>query len=177
VVLVPRSADPRIWNARAAYVAPVPSHVEMLEGSLGRAIARANDSVASLGVRNVRPDWVIGRDGRRFGVANDRVHLGNVELPAVALGMLPIPGFGCMPKMFFPDRPVRDSAGIVCMQLENPVLAERAERVNEMSAEIRAHAPLAIASREEIARIAARKNRERAVRERARAGSGIPPNR
>jgi hypothetical protein len=178
VVLVPRSTDPRIWNARAAYTPPVRSHAETLEGSLGRGIARANDSVAALGVQTVRPDWLVGREGRRFGIARDRIHLGKVELPAVAMGLAPIPGFGCMPTLFFPDRPVRDSAGIICMQLENSVLAERAERINEMSAEIRARAPLAIVSREEIARIAMRKDRERAARLRTSQGAAlpIPPN-
>ena len=178
VVLVPGSADPRIWNARAAYVPRIPSHAETLEGSLGRAIAGANDSIAALGVQNVRPDWIVGREGRQFGIARDRIHLGKLELPAIAMGLAPIAGFGCMPKMFFPDRPVRDSVGIICMQLENSVLAERAERINEMSAEIRARAPLASASREEIARIASRKDRERAARLRTQqdAARPVPPN-
>jgi hypothetical protein len=178
VALVPGSADPRVWNTRAAYVAPVKTNAEALAGSLGRAIARANDSVAALGVQNIRPDWIVGRDGRRFGIAEDRIHLGPVTLPAIAMGLAPIPGFGCMPKMFFPDRPVRDSVGIICMQLENSAIAERAERINEMSAEIRARAPVAVAAREEIDRIAARKDRERAARlarEEASAGASINP--
>ena len=176
VVLVPGSADPRIWNARAAYVAPVTTNVEALEGSLGRAIARANDSVAALGVQNVRPDWIAGRDGRRFGIAADRIHFGPVTLPAIAMGLAPIPGFGCMPKMFLPDRPVRDSVGVICMQLENSVVAEREKRIDEMSAEIRARAPLAVAAREEIDRIGARKDRERATRLRAQQETGNPVN-
>lgn len=164
VVLVPGSADPRIWSARPAYAAGEISRAEVLEGSLARAIRGSNDSIAALGVQTVRPEWVAGRAGRKFGLDNNRIHLGKVSVPAVMLGLLPIPGFGCMPAMYFPDRPVRDSAGIACMQLENPGLAERAERINEMSAEIRARATLALDGRDEINRIAARKDRERAAR-------------
>ena len=164
VALVPESADPRIWNARPAYVAGEMSRAEVLEGSLARAIRGSNDSTAALGVQTARPDWVVGRDGRKFGLDNNRIHLGKASVPAVILGLLPIPGFGCMPTMYFPDRPVRDSAGIVCIQLENPGLAERAERINEMSAEIRASAMLTLDGRDEIDRIAARKDRERAAR-------------
>ena len=171
--LVPVRSDPRIWNARAPSVAPEPSHTEVLEGSLARAIRASNDSIAALGVQTVRPDWVVSRGGGSLGIDNSRIHLGRVSLPAVLLGVLPIPGFGCMPTMYFPDRPVRDSAGITCLQLENPNVAERARRINEMSAEIRARAELTARGREEIARIAARKDREREARLRAQPNAPI----
>jgi hypothetical protein len=164
VTLVPGSADPRIWSARSGYVEVEISRAEVLEGSLARAIGGSNDSIAALGVQTMRPEWIVGRDGRTFGLGNTTIHLGKVSVPAVTLGLLPIRGFGCMPAMYFPDRPVRDSAGTVCIQLENPGLAERAKRINEMSAEIRARATLAIDGRDEINRIAARKDRERAAR-------------
>jgi hypothetical protein len=97
----------------------------------------------------------------------------------MVVGLLPIPGFGCVPTMYFPDRPVRDSIGMTCAQLENPTVADRAERTNEMSAEIRARASGMLAAREEIARIGARKDRERAARLRAQAigeTRSIPPS-
>ena len=173
VVLVPESADPRIWSTRSLAVAAEPSRAEVLEGSLARGIRASNDSIAALGVQTVRPDWVARGEGGSYGVDNSRIHLGKVSLPAVLLGALPIPGFGCMPMMYFPDRPVRDSVGISCLRLENPNVAERAERIGEMSAEIRASAALTAAAREEIARINARKERERGARRRT--PTSVPP--
>jgi hypothetical protein len=164
VTLVPANADPRIWGVRPMNVAPGMTHAEQLETSLARVIAASNDSIAAIGVQTIRPDWVAGRGGNRVGVDSKRIYLGKASVPAVLLGLLPIRGFGCMPTMHFPDRPVRDSIGISCIRLENPTVAERAARIDEMSAEIRARAPLTIAANEEIGRIAARKDRERAAR-------------
>ncbi len=174
VVLVPASADPRIWSAQSSFEAVDQTHTEVLDASLARGIRASNDSIAAVGVQTIRPDLIAtDRDGRKYGVDNSRIHLGKVSLPAVALGFLPIAGFGCVPMMYFPDRPVRDSVGISCFRLENPTVAERTERINEMSAEIRARAALAAATRDEIARIAARRDRERANRARGKAGT--PP--
>jgi hypothetical protein len=164
VSIVPRYTDPRIWRAPYPYEAGGISHADALEGSLARAIKRSNDSIASAGARTERPEWVVDREGQKFGLGNDRIYLGKASIPAVALGLMPIRGFGCMPKLFFPEQPVRDSAGIVCIKLENPTLAERGERINEMSAEIRARAALTLDARAEIDRIARRKDRERAAR-------------
>jgi hypothetical protein len=173
VVLRPESADPRIWSARSDFVPAEVSTARLLGGSVARGVQASNDSIAALGIQTVRPDWVVTRNGQRFGVDNAVIHLGKAKLPAVLLGLLPIRGFGCMPTMYFPDRPVRDSIGISCMQRENQTLADRAERINEMSAEIRARAPTTLAAREEIARIAARKDRERESR--LRGGAATQP--
>ena len=173
VVLVPGSADPRIWNVRSSVAPAERSRTAELEGTLARGIRASNDSMAALGIQTVRPDWVATRGGQRFGLDNAVIHLGKAKVPAVLLGLLPIPGFGCMPTMYLPDRPVRDSSGIACMQLENQTVADRTERINEMSAEIRARASGMVASREEISRIAARKDRERGHR--LRAGASSPP--
>ena len=177
VVLVPSSADPRIWGVRSPVGMAAPTHTKILESSLGRGIRESNDSIAALGVQTVRPDWVSTRGGGSYGVDNARIRLGPVSIPAVALGLLPIPGFGCMPTMHFPDRPVRDSIGITCLRLENPTVAERNERITEMSAEIRARAPLAVTRRAEIERINARNDRARIARLRASTGAGTasPP--
>jgi hypothetical protein len=174
VVLTPTRDDPRIWAVRAAPVAGEMSHAEALEGSVGRAVAARNDSAAVVGVETMRPDWEIGGRGSKVGLDNSAIHLGRLSIPSVMLGFLPIGGFGCMPTMYFPDRPVRDSVGTACITLENPTIAERARRVNEMSAEIRARAPLELEARAEISRIAARKDRERAMRLRARPNM-VPP--
>ena len=181
VVLVPGSADPRIWSAKSDFGPTAPSTAQALESTLARDVRASNDSVAALGVQTVRPDWVATRGGERFGVDNKAIHLGKAKVPAVLLGLLPISGFGCMPAMYFPDRAVRDSIGISCMQLENQTVADRMERINEMSAEIRARAAGMAASRAEISRIAARNDREREARLRAGATSSpeaprlIPP--
>ena len=167
VVLVPTSADPRIWNVRSDALRREPAHAEILEGSLARGIRASNDSIAALGIQTVRPDWLVTKDGHTYGIDNARIHLGRISLPAVALGALPIAGFGCMPTMYLPDRPVRDSAGIACLMLENPTVAERNERIDEMSAEIHARAAITASARAEIKRIGARKDRERARRSRA----------
>jgi hypothetical protein len=147
----------------------------VLHGTLARGIAASNDSIAALGVQTVRPDWVTTHGDNSYGMDNTSIHLGKVRVPAVLLGLLPINGFGCMPTMYFPDRAVRDSVGISCIQLENPTVADRNERIAEMSTEIRARAPLTLAGREEVARIATRKDRERDARARGLRSTPRPP--
>jgi hypothetical protein len=188
VTLRPGSADPRIWSAAGRSSAPLsisPSttaarfdataHAGVLHGTLARGIAASNDSIAALGVQTVRPDWVTTHGDHSYGMDNTSIHLGKVSVPAVLLGLLPINGFGCMPTMYFPDRAVRDSVGISCIQLENPTVADRNERIAEMSTEIRARAPLTLAGREEVARIATRKDREHDARTRASRSTARPP--
>jgi hypothetical protein len=167
VVLVPQSADPRIWNAPSAYAPKPTSHAESLEGTLARDVRASNDAIAALGVQTVRPEWAVTRNGRRYGVDDKAIHLGKVTVPAMLVGLLPISGFGCVPTMYMPDRPVRDSVGMTCAQLQNPKLDQRPKVIDEMNAEVRARAPLIFAAREEIAKIAARKDREREQRLRA----------
>jgi hypothetical protein len=148
VALVPGGTDPRLWSVPAPYIPRELSHAEMLAESLDRHIRAGADSAAAVAARSRRPgDWTVDRDGNKWGMDEKAIYFGKYSVPTALLALLPI----------------RGAQG-------NPNIAERAERIGEMSAEIRERSSLELDARDEIKRIAARKDRERAARLRARQG-------
>jgi hypothetical protein len=118
----------------------------MLQESLARGIKEANDSAAAAALRRQPGDWTIARGGGKYGIDSERIYFGKYSVPSAVLALIPIRGAQA-----------------------NPNLAERAERITEMSGEIRARASLELDARDEIKRINARKDRERAAKLRAAA--------
>jgi hypothetical protein len=145
VALVPNSTDPRLWTEPAPYAPPALSNAEYLEQSLGRYIRARTDSAAAVAARTRRPgDWTVDRDGGKYGIDSERIYFGKYSIPTMILALLPI-------------RSVQ----------ANPNMTERAERIGQMSSEIRERAAVGFDARDEVKAIAARKDRERAARLRA----------
>jgi hypothetical protein len=168
VSLIPSDPDPRVLAPLAA-VAPTTPDRAGTARSINRRIALLTDSsvaVAEAIALSERRDWSLELGGARYGIDSTAVHFGRFSIPGLFLGLLPIPAGQvlCLPT------------GCEMVALKNPGVSERATRIAEMSAEIRSRSSITRDSREEVARIAARKDNQRA----ARLGGvvrGTPPDR
>lgn len=83
----PKDVDTRLRVDPDAVTAP-PTDQERLERRIAGKIQQYNDSVAAAVAAAQRSlDWTLhGKDGSRWGIAPDGIHLGKVTLPAPTLG-------------------------------------------------------------------------------------------
>ncbi len=84
---VPNDMDPRLYVDPDA-LAPAPSDLDRVQSRIAGRLKQYNDSVAAAAEAAERAlDWTIhGKDGSRWGIAPDGIHLGKVTLPAPSLG-------------------------------------------------------------------------------------------
>jgi hypothetical protein len=146
VSVTPSYNDPRIWNTPSGYTPPAPTRAEELEEYLARGIQQHLDSI------NAAPkDWTKEIGGQKIGMDGQWVYLGPVKVPSFLLAALPVKAQA------------------------NPTVADRNRRINEMSAEIEERRSLELDSRDEIRRINARMDRERARKLKEKKAAGGNP--
>lgn len=153
----PTFTDARLWVSPSDIViAPIVplTRADTLRLMLrSRAIAMM-DSVARLPSDAGRQgDWTFGRDGKKWGIDQGFIRLGNFSIPTAVLAMLP-------------------------MNVQsNPLAAERARRLNSLRDEIQAQAARSIrddAFRKAVQALRERKERERREAEEAAATAQKP---
>lgn len=142
----PAFTDRRLWLPESEIIqAPgMPlSRADSLRVMLAERTEAYLDSLAQLPADRRPGDWTFERGGRRYGVDEQFIRLGNFSLPTAVLALLPM------------------------NQQANPIARERALRLDAMRAEIQMQA--ARASRDDEFRAAVRALRERKERERQEA--------
>jgi hypothetical protein len=88
----PALADPRVWSNDPAFRYAPKTEEERLDSALATSIRRKQDSIA---VNSYTPnkfergDWTIEKDGRKWGVDQQYIHLGRFSLPTALLALLP----------------------------------------------------------------------------------------
>jgi hypothetical protein len=88
--IVPSFADPRIWEPSSpAPVAPK-TQTERLDSAIATRIHHLEDSLAALGVERAPGDWTWGKDGKKYGIDQKYIHLGNFSIPTALLALLPL---------------------------------------------------------------------------------------
>ena len=88
--LVPAFTDPRIW----APTDPAPlrprTQTEKLDSAIAFRIHHVEDSLAALGQPRAPGDWTWGKDGKKYGIDQKYIHLGNFSIPTALLALLPL---------------------------------------------------------------------------------------
>ncbi len=140
--VVPAYSDQRIWSPSD----PVPTKPKNLTEKLDSAIAmrwqHLEDSLKALGYVRADGDWTMkGKDGKKYGIDQKYIHLGNFSIPTALLALLPLNIQG------------------------NPTTYENARRIGNMRAEILQQE--ARATRDNEFNAAVRELRERKQKERA----------
>lgn len=153
VSVAPVFTDPRIFDPPpSGYIPPAKTQAEELASRLARAIKEYRDSVTAANANRRDPtDWTMERNGQKYGIDTKWIHLGKFQIPTALLALIPVNIQG------------------------NPTVMARERRLNEMSAEINERAGVELEARDEIKRINARVDRERAARLRAKAAATPPP--
>lgn len=146
----PSYTDPRLWPAPGDIVAAPKTATQRLDSVIADLIQPYNDSMATQAGKRKPGDWTIERDGKKYGIDPQYIHLGKFSIPTALLGMLPL-------------------------NLQaNPVVAERNRASNQLNSDIMSQAQRGM--NEADFRKAVKSIRERKEREKNAAASGSSSN-
>ncbi len=140
--VVPAYADPRIWSPSDPVPGRAKNSTEKLDSAIVARFERLQDSIRALGNTRADGDWTMkGKDGKKYGIDQKYIHLGNFSIPTALLALLPLNIQG------------------------NPTTYENSRRIGNMRAEILQQE--ARATRDGEFNAAVRELRERKQKERA----------
>lgn len=138
----PSYADPRIWIPTGPVVRGPKSPTQRLDSAIMAGIQQLEDSLEKLPAGKKAGDWTVTRNGKKYGIDQGLIHLGNFSLPTALLALLPINAQA------------------------NPVAMERDRRLSQIRGEILEQA--AKMARDDEFRAAVKELRQRRERERAK---------
>lgn len=140
--VTPEFLDSRLWAPTAPAAVAPKSKTELLDSAIATRVHHLEDSLAALGPQRAPGDWTMkGKDGKKYGIDQKYIHLGNFSIPTALLALLPLNVQG------------------------NPSTYENAKRIGAMRAEILDQD--ARAARDEDFSAAVKELRQRMQRERA----------
>lgn len=79
----PSFHDPRLWTIPDQVVTAPKSPTERLDSVFAERVAEVRDSITQSGPRRANPDWTIERDGKKYGLDQNGLHLGGIMIPMV----------------------------------------------------------------------------------------------
>jgi len=147
----PVYSDPRLWPAPGDIVVAPKTATQRLDSVIATIIQPYNDSMAVAAGQRKPGDWTFERDGKKYGIDPQYIHLGKFSIPTALLGMLPL------------------------NIQANPTLAERNKTQNQLHSDIMSQAQRGMNEadfRKAVKSIRERKERERNAAAQNGAGSG-----
>ena len=89
--VTPAYTDPRLF-APSEPLPPRPkTQTERLDSAIAFRVHHLEDSLAALGVERAPGDWSwTGKDGKKYGIDQKYIHLGNFSIPTALLALLPL---------------------------------------------------------------------------------------
>lgn len=140
--VTPAFTDPRLWAPSEPVPVKPKSNTERLDSAIASRVHHLQDSLAALGPQRADGDWSWkGKDGKKYGIDQKYIHLGNFSIPTALLALLPLNVQG------------------------NPTTYSDARRMNAFRTEILEQA--ARSARDEDFNAAVKELRERKTKERA----------
>ena len=89
--ITPEFNDARIWAPTDPAYVPPKTKTEKLDSAIATRIQRLQDSLKALGVQRADGDWSWnGKDGKKYGIDQKYIHLGNFSIPTALLALLPL---------------------------------------------------------------------------------------
>lgn len=86
----PSYTDPRLWPAPGDIVAAPKTVTQRLDSVIATIIEPYNDSMAIRAGQRKPGDWTFERDGKKYGIDPQYIHLGKFSIPTALLGLLPL---------------------------------------------------------------------------------------
>jgi len=89
--IVPEFNDPRIWAPNDPVPARPKTPTERLDSAIATRVRHLEDSLRALGPERAQGDWSWnGKDGKKYGIDQKYIHLGNFSIPTALLALLPL---------------------------------------------------------------------------------------
>jgi hypothetical protein len=140
--VTPAFIDPRLWAPTDPAPVRPRTQTERLDSAIASRVHHLEDSLRAIGPQRADGDWSwTGKDGKKYGIDQKYIHLGNFSIPTALLALLPLNVQG------------------------NPTTYDNAKRVGMMRAEILDQS--ARAARDEEFNQAVKELRDRKQKERA----------
>jgi hypothetical protein len=87
--VMPAFTDPRIWAPTDPAPVRPKTQTEKLDSAIATQIHHLEDSLA-LAAGRAPGDWTWGKDGKKYGIDQKYIHLGNFSIPTALLALLPL---------------------------------------------------------------------------------------
>lgn len=140
--VTPAFIDPRLWAPTEPAPVKPKTNTERLDSAIATRVRHLEDSLNALGPQRADGDWSWkGKDGKKYGIDQQYIHLGNFSIPTALLALLPLNVQG------------------------NPTTYGEARRIGSIRQEILEQA--ARSARDEDFNMAVKELRERKTKERA----------
>jgi hypothetical protein len=89
--VTPAFTDPRLWAPTDPMPVKPKTPTERLDSALAARIHHQQDSLNALGPQRAQGDWSWnGKDGKKYGIDQKYIHLGNFSIPTALLALLPL---------------------------------------------------------------------------------------
>ncbi|MFN2399645.1 MAG: hypothetical protein ABR543_13560, partial [Gemmatimonadaceae bacterium] len=89
--ITPSFSDPRVWTPLGPLIGAPKTHAQRLDSLLVAAIRRHQDSLAALAPGGRAPgDWTVERNGKKYGIDQQKIYIGDVSIPTAVLALLPL---------------------------------------------------------------------------------------
>lgn len=89
--VTPEFTDPRLWAPTGAAPVKPKTPTERLDSAIASRVHHLEDSLNALGPQRANGDWSWnGKDGKKYGIDQKYIHLGNFSIPTALLALLPL---------------------------------------------------------------------------------------
>jgi hypothetical protein len=133
--VTPAFTDPRLWAPTGAAPVKPKTPTERLDSAIGTRVRHLEDSLRALGPQRADGDWSWeGKDGKKYGIDQKYIHLGNFSIPTALLALLPLNVQG-NPTTYENSRRIGAIRGEI---LQDAARVARDEEFNEAVKELRA---------------------------------------
>jgi hypothetical protein len=89
--VTPAFIDPRLWAPSEAAPVRPRTPTERLDSAIATRVHHLEDSLRALGPQRADGDWSwTGKDGKKYGIDQKYIHLGNFSIPTALLALLPL---------------------------------------------------------------------------------------
>jgi hypothetical protein len=86
----PTFTDPRIWAPNAPVVVAPMSPKQRIDSEIAERVRSLEDSLAGIPHERAPGDWTFTRGGKKYGIDQKYIHLGDFSLPTALLALLPL---------------------------------------------------------------------------------------
>lgn len=89
--VTPAYTDPRLWAPTDGVPVRPKNSTERLDSAISAMVLHVEDSLRAAGVPRANGDWTLnGKDGKKYGIDQKYIHLGNFSIPTALLALLPL---------------------------------------------------------------------------------------
>jgi hypothetical protein len=88
--VMPAFTDPRIWAPMEAAPPKPKSLTDKMDSAIIARVRHLEDSLTAANGGRAPGDWTWGKDGKKYGIDQKYIHLGNFSIPTALLALLPL---------------------------------------------------------------------------------------